>query len=42
MPDEEQYTGLPLHYLFDAIPVGNDELRLHRPLWTLKLDGILV
>jgi hypothetical protein len=22
--DEEQYTGLPLHYLFGAIPVGGN------------------
>jgi hypothetical protein len=21
MPEEEQYTGLPLHYLFGAIPL---------------------
>jgi hypothetical protein len=24
MHEEEQYTGLPLHYLFGAIPVGGN------------------
>jgi hypothetical protein len=25
MREEEQYAGLPLHYLFGAIPIGSND-----------------
>jgi hypothetical protein len=42
MPDEGQYTGLPLHYLLAGFQWATTSYGFTVPLLTLKLDGILV